>query len=354
MAKVIKEKNILKFYLTDEDKHYDFDINTGVLYGLKGSPLKRSPSGFASFMYNVANQSNVLYFMYRSHTYYSRSYSDLKSYAELLKICDKIDGIGYKMPAYWLRSKELTFINDNFKSFSKCVKENPNCSLDDFINNTRMAIWLKKYQLKLDDYFTTDMAKGLMEYREDWDLKKLHCAVFYLKKGLHNVYIGYNPYGHALSTLDKYFYYCDNLGIEYTKGDFVREFTTAKKNYEFRKEEIDNNKIFENQMKHIKALKFSNDDFEIIVPMTSKEFITESENQNNCVARTYLPKVVNGETNIVFVRKKNDLEKSYITCEVYNGRIIQYLAKNNSYVSDENANHFETLYQSHLQLNWGE
>jgi hypothetical protein len=154
--------------------------------------------------------------------------------------------------------------------------------------------------------------------------------------------------------LDRYFTYCDNLGIEYAKGDFIREFSTAKKNYEFRKEEIDNSKIYENQMKHIKALKFSNDDFEIVVPMTSKEFIAEGENQNNCVARIYLPKVINGETNIVFVRKKNDLENSYITCEVRNGRITQYLGKHNSSIVDENAIRFEELYQSHLRVNWGE
>lgn len=352
MARFEKERNIIKFYVSGDDRHYDFDINKGVLYGLKGSPLKRNPAGFIEYMSYIHNDSNVLQYMYWLKQYCGRQYADLSRFVNYIQICDRLDSIGYKVADYWCfpRENQLKFIGDNFKAFSKAYRENPELSISEFIDTYRTDMWLKTNGITVDDYFTRDMANHLASTVADWDKKKIGCTIFYLKRGLVEIFGNYN---NALNRLADYFNYCDRLEIEYVRGDFVREFANAKRNYEFRKTELDNNAIYEHQMQHIEALEFSYGDYEVVVPMTSQEFIDEGNAQSNCVARLYLPKVIKGTTNIVFVRRKSDLEKSYITCEVLNGEIEQYLARFNNRVYDESAVEFKRMYQEHLNEKWG-
>lgn len=352
MARFEKERNIIKFYLTDDDRHYDFDIDKGVLYGLKGSPLKRNPAGVIDFMNQHSRESNLLMFMYRQHSWQSRSYVNMRNVVKYLQICDKLDSIGYHPDNHWNvpSNSALDFVNDNFKAFVKFIKENPSGTVDGFVRAYRVDKWLKDHKLKLDDYFTREMAESLIGFSE-WNDKKIGCAIFYLKRGLQEVF---TSYGSALNLLNEYFTYCDRLECEYVRGDFVREFATTKKNYEFRKTELDNKALCENQMKYENALAFESADLKVVIPTTSAEFIEEGENQSNCVARLYLPKVVKGTTNVVFIRRKNNPTNSYITCEVCNGEIVQYLTRFNNRVQSETALAFKRAYQEHLHETWGQ
>ena len=63
----------------------------------------------------------------------------------------------------------------------------------------------------------------------------------------------------------------------------------------------------------------------------------------------YMEYVHDGKTHVVTVRRVNDPTKNYITCEVSNnGRIIQYLAKNNRQPSELDAIEFKRIYQNYL------
>lgn len=67
----------------------------------------------------------------------------------------------------------------------------------------------------------------------------------------------------------------------------------------------------------------------IIYPAPSVEsIIDESSMQNNCV-RSYCDKYANNETQIYFMRKKSDINKSFVTIEVNNGKIKQAMLKFN-------------------------
>ena len=58
-------------------------------------------------------------------------------------------------------------------------------------------------------------------------------------------------------------------------------------------------------------------------------------------------------TNVVFIRRKDDINNSLITCEVDNdGDIIQYLKKYNSNELTEEEREFKKLYQTHLNNTW--
>lgn len=73
----------------------------------------------------------------------------------------------------------------------------------------------------------------------------------------------------------------------------------------------------------------------VIYPVDSIEsMMEESRKQANCL-RTYSSSVSNNECQIYLMREKKNLEKSFVTIEVRNAKIVQARAKYNKEVSDE-------------------
>lgn len=94
---------------------------------------------------------------------------------------------------------------------------------------------------------------------------------------------------------------------------------------------------------------FEDENFTVIIPTTAGDFKKEADYQQNCVFRMYYPKVKNCETHVVFIRRKDNVNTPYITCEIgNNGKIIQYLGRFNQYVTDDNALAFKENYQHFL------
>ena len=93
-----------------------------------------------------------------------------------------------------------------------------------------------------------------------------------------------------------------------------------------------NAKIEEN----LKKLNFINNlemgDFIVVVPQTMEDKAKEGQMQNNCVGYYYDNSIKEGNDFIYFIRKKENPNKSYITCR-YNVRYndtVEYRLKNNS------------------------
>ena len=164
---------------------------------------------------------------------------------------------------------------------------------------------------------------------------------------------GYSySYSFAIERLSNYFKYCKALEKEYEKGDFIKAYTGTRRQYMFRKKELDNKRLSDNQLKHKEALTFSFGNLETIIPLTCDEFHEEAEAQHNCVESMYLEQVIDGRTNVVFVRQKNEPNKSYITCEVKNGQIRQFLLKYNHSVTEEIDIEFCREFQIYLNSIW--
>lgn len=84
--------------------------------------------------------------------------------------------------------------------------------------------------------------------------------------------------------------------------------------------------------------------------LTCAQFHDEATQQNNCVERLYLKKVVKGHTHIVSVRRKSSPDTSCITCEINNDyEIVQYLHANNSQELKKDEEVFYKKLKAHLQ-----
>lgn len=170
------------------------------------------------------------------------------------------------------------------------------------------------------------------------DIKKI---MFHLDHEAWNLAVGSSI---ALADyLERYIRLCDLLGKERNYKNLFLSIGQMEKE----KMLIRNKLCCDWQPKD--KLFYENDKFTVVVPTTAEEFQTEGDNQQNCVFRQYYPEVVDHKTHIVFIRKKKEPNKSYITCEVSNsGQIIQYLCRFNHHVTDEQALNFKANYEQFL------
>lgn len=90
--------------------------------------------------------------------------------------------------------------------------------------------------------------------------------------------------------------------------------------------------------KKLQKLNFLNglevgNDYVIVVPQTIEDLVKEGHMQNNCVGHYYNNSIITGENNIYFIRNKNNIRKSYITCRFNkrNRATVEYRHKNNEY-----------------------
>lgn len=74
---------------------------------------------------------------------------------------------------------------------------------------------------------------------------------------------------------------------------------------------------------------------DIVVPRSTNDFVQEGINNHNCVAG-YATRVMNGECRIFFIRKIDEINKSYITAQCLpGGRLGQIFYRNNTSVLDK-------------------
>lgn len=97
-------------------------------------------------------------------------------------------------------------------------------------------------------------------------------------------------------------------------------------------------KIKENQSRLLPLQnKIIHNDLQIIIPTELQQFTDEGKQQNNCVGSFYHQYMAENECLILFIRKKEELEKSYITVRISTEEkmIIEMRKKNNAYLSDD-------------------
>lgn len=100
-----------------------------------------------------------------------------------------------------------------------------------------------------------------------------------------------------------------------------------------------NNKILANENKYREIETLSNDKYIIIVPKDMNDFTKEGKMQNNCVGYYYHDSIASGENFVYFIRKRENPEKSYITCRynICTKETREYRTVNNGNVYDDNA-----------------
>lgn len=87
-------------------------------------------------------------------------------------------------------------------------------------------------------------------------------------------------------------------------------------------------------------LEFQKGDYLICCPRSVEEIYRESVKQQNCLWE-YIKKVADGETTILFLRKKDAPEEAFVTIELYSGLIFQARGRYNQVAGERELDWLE-------------
>ena len=108
--------------------------------------------------------------------------------------------------------------------------------------------------------------------------------------------------------------------------NFRSQFHRVQEEYNAKRENIDEAK-FEKQAEKNKTLEHVGRKYQITIPRKTQEIHYEAQCLQHCV-RIYIPRVVNGETLILFLRDKKEPDEPLVTLEVKRGALVQAYGKN--------------------------
>ena len=112
---------------------------------------------------------------------------------------------------------------------------------------------------------------------------------------------------------------------------FLTTHRIASRNYTRLKEKFDEER-FKNRID--KSMEKTFGEYSFIYPESTQDIKDEATSQNNCVA-SYIGSVINGNCHILFLRRKDEPDKSLVTIEVRNGKIVQAKQRFNYPVTKE-------------------
>ena len=114
----------------------------------------------------------------------------------------------------------------------------------------------------------------------------------------------------------------ENLAkIDKYPKNWLTTFRRTKRNYDDIKKRIDEEK-FSKQVELNNDLLYEDKKFSIILPQESNDVRKEGSILKHCVA-SYVDRITNGQTCILFCREKEDVTEPYVTVEVKNNAITQ-------------------------------
>ena len=366
MATITFDKGIITYTDNENNYNYSIDINNGIITNNRTNRKNKSlPPKFIETCIdfirdcwtgkrdtNNCHLNNIIFYFYMKG---NRGYSFYQ-----LRIIDKLSAIGMYLTTL---PTDYVVIEKNMARIAKRRKDFPNSTLQDILYEIQQEDTEKIIRNYCSpdspyyDYFRT--------YYRIFSQSKLSFVAYFLAHGLWDFYVrgemkeieGWRKndiYTNITDTLRDYFRMCDYFKKPYEKSDFFKQFIALSKTYKIEQTTIENNTLKDFYSRYANKISFENNDFEVILPTCREDFKKEADSQHNCVYTTYFPKVIKNETIVVFIRRKAEIAKSYITCEIniITGQIKQYLAIYNHPVTDENAINFKKDYQTFLLANF--
>ena len=113
------------------------------------------------------------------------------------------------------------------------------------------------------------------------------------------------------------------FSIENAADDIVRMHDAAVAVYNAKKSEFQK-EAFSKATPRVKKYVFEDDNYAVIAPEEPEDLANEGLKLHHCV-KMYIEKVIDGRTNIMFIRKKEDMETPFFTVEISNDGVIEQI-----------------------------
>lgn len=403
LTHIEKVRNQLRFYREDGKFYYwDFSAkpcweNEGQCwYGLKGKPLSKAPSGAIKLMLDTyanlewscvlnAEQRKLMKYIQLVLFMRGQDHGDScanwdynptrylgSSWATLFMACfESFINMGLDIDIIYAEKysrnlakvgRKFKYIVDHYldgnndtstivKAFHKFYKElrekNPNIPirLDMIEQCFQEADYLPLKNLgftneQINKYRSYNISfKKMQKYHQfilnchkQLDLSDFLCNLYSISKR--------TIFCRIVETVVSYLNKCDKMGYSPRKNcDVSKELKHIDEQYRLWCAQADSKKLKD---LNLEQYMFEDDNYTIVLPQSAQDLIDCGNALNNCVGRYgYWKKMVDEHSCIiVFVKKKNDLDKHYVCCEIvkdYNDglKINQFYTTNNDTPCEE-------------------
>lgn len=356
--KIYKEKQFLIFDFED-GKTVKYDFATKTCIGKKGKPVNNLCTQLRGLTIDELCNSCVdeqygkfLRFVKRNGAEYGCSINNIGTILDRVPRFSKFEQIFSAGVEDIVNSDFQYGINDIPKSLVKmCKLHNIKLSnrLLEFYKQNPDAYFLA-YNLDYISLDDRDILDILTSYDSKWDSRTWDYV--YYSRFIRLI----NDYGYTAKSLLTYLDHLKTFEAiegmdwmlreleDYAKmmkeispkfDKYPRHFLTthkiASRNYNRLKHKFDEEK-FKNRINPEMERTFG--EYRFIYPRCIQDIKDESVQMSNCVS-SYVQKVIDGHCDILFLRYKDSPDKSLVTIEVRNGKIVQALQKYNHPLTNE-------------------
>lgn len=177
-------------------------------------------------------------------------------------------------------------------------------------------------------------------------------AFRYVTKQFNTYTEHYDNKADVIRTWIDYLFDCDNLKLDYKNDSkllFPKNVHQQHLNFTAQIKYLEDKKLiegFEKERSRREKLKFEYKNLICFAAMSQKELIEEGKAMNHCVGG-YAKSCSEGKTDIIFIRSKDEPNKSYVTMEVIKDKVIQVRAHSNKKPPEE-VNEFVEEYKKQI------
>ena len=353
-----KENQYLVFYF-DDGKNVKYNLATGETIGKLGKPVK-----------DICTQLRGNDLLQVINSFQDKNYSDFlnfldknfinKSHAKKYRYYGRVDRIT-NIGSFLSRIENYKYLEQYFacglKKLEPAIKykltEIPKnliklCKTHNIELNNRLVDAYKRspdlFSNLLNHEFTSIRKIDIQEilYANDYNKNKFDQLInnhnykpTSLLQYIDNL-MTFEALDNFSSVVSELLDYCNmmiKISPKYEKypKNFLTTHKIATRNYNRLKQQFDE----EDFQKAIDLkLEHTYDNYKIIYPKTTQDIKDEAVQQNHCVA-SYIQNVIDGKSHILFLRDKENIERSLVTLEIKNYKVVQARGKFNREVTKE-------------------
>jgi hypothetical protein len=344
---ITKEKNYLIMTSEGEVK-YRYDFSNDIMTGASNKELVRKPTYFKKWLNEklILTNPNLAIFLQLA---IKGNYFQNENYLIGLKGAEFLDSLGIVQgDDFWT----FTSVGLNTKEYQNYRKYD---GLLEWREYMRGVDAIKFYSRRQDLTFCKDM-NPLLAYVLFYCIGTSSEPIFiqYCYNKFNNLKIDIRDLNGLLKFLWQSYLVCKKMGTSMDKtGNIIRQFCEISSSLALQRSgEAKTEKWKELYESEKDKILFENDLFKIVLPEKPCDLIKEGVTMHHCVG-SYVDKVLQGDCLIVFIRKKENPDLSYITCELKKTDkgfdIYQYYLAYDRYIADEQDLKFKQEYECFLK-----
>lgn len=349
--KIYKEKQFLVFDF-ENGKTVKYDFSTKQAIGINGKPVKDLRAQLHGITINEVIENcedkqygKFLNFVKSRYQYPISNIGTILSHVEYYAKYEQIFSAGFE-------NIDRTFsktINDIPKSLKKIAKDKHIILSDDFCDFWKHNPDAYYIAYNLDYVSLTDDDIYILLNTRFWNGNNGYCSYYnelidkynYTSKSLLlyidslKTYEAIDDMYSIIRELEDYARMMSTISNKFDKypRNFLTTHRIACRNYTRLRRKF-SEELFKKNIK--KDYEYVYGKYKFIYPKSTQDIKDEAVHQNNCVA-SYIDDVIDGKCHILFLRKKDSLDKSLVTIEVdtHTETIVQAKGKFNRDVTEE-------------------